>query len=235
MALVSTNKGEIWEEIDKLQATAEWHITGNQDSAAEASRRLADCFRDNWCPPRDRLRSWSMLQVASVDVFSVTLTLFWFQIVFHLLLVNLAGSERVRDGERLTKSHGTRTRSKDSSGAWGAWSSTSKRDSRGISEEEVILQELKELILEDGIGEVRRHESKRRESFHRSSDGLHQEGGGGGGKQRARGGRQIGGGAQSGLGVKFERQVPQKYIALESQKWLWPFVLCPLLVFFCWS
>ena len=137
---------------------------------------------------------------------------FCFQIVFHLLLVNLAGSERVRDGERLTKSHGTRTRSKDASGAWGAWSSTSKRDSRGISEEEVILQELKELILEDGIGEVRRLESKRRESFHRSSDG-----GGGGGSQRARGGRQIGG-AQSGLGVKFERQVPQKYIALESQK-----------------
>ena len=118
-----------------------------------------------------------------------------------MLLVSLASAERVRDGERLTKSHGTRTRSRDSSGAWGAWASTSKRDSRGITEEEVILQELKELILEEGVGEVRRHES-----------GLYTQRGDGGDGKRA--GREIGdvdqfGEGSFGSGVKFERQVDQ--------------------------
>ena len=96
------------------------------------------------------------------------------------------------DGDRLTKSHGTRTRSRDSSGAWGAWSS--KRDSRGISEEEVILQELKELILDEEIGEVRRHKKIRRGGFHRGEE------------ERKRDGRQLHG--QVGTaGAKFERQV----------------------------
>ena len=116
-----------------------------------------------------------------------------------MLLVSLASAERVRDGERLTKSHGTRTRSRDSSGAWGAWASTSKRDSRGITEEEVILQELKELILEEGVGEVRRHDS-----------GLYTQRGDGGDGKRA--GREIGDVDQFGegsSGVKFERQVDQ--------------------------
>ena len=121
--------------------------------------------------------------------------------VFCLLLVNFASAERGRDGERLTKSHGTRTRSRDSTGAWGAWSSTSKRDSRGITEEEVILQELKELILEEDIGEVRRHESGIGRRGNRRGDG-----------QRERGGRQVGDAGQFregriGTGVKFERQV----------------------------
>ena len=114
-----------------------------------------------------------------------------------MLLVSLASAERVRDG--LTKSHGTRTRSRDSSGAWGAWASTSKRDSRGITEEEVILQELKELILEEGVGEVRRHES-----------GLYTQRGDGGDGERA--GREIEDVDQFGegsSGVKFERQVDQ--------------------------
>ena len=118
-----------------------------------------------------------------------------------MLLVSLASAERVRDGERLTKSHGTRTRSRDSSGAWGAWASTSKRDSRGVTEEEVILQELKELILEEGVGEVRRHES-----------GLYTQRGDGSDGKRA--GREIEdvdqfGEGSLGSGVKFERQVDQ--------------------------
>ena len=122
------------------------------------------------------------------------------QVFCLLLVVNFASAERGRDGERLTKSHGTRTRSRDSTGAWGAWSSTSKRDSRGITEEEVILQELKELILEEDIEEVRRHESR---------IGRGNRGGDG---QRERGGRQVGGVGQFGegrlgTGVKFERQV----------------------------
>ena len=121
-----------------------------------------------------------------------------FQRLFCLLLVNFASTERVRDGERVTtKSHGTRTRSRDPSGAWGAWSSTRKRDSRGITEEEVILEELKELILEEDFGEVRRHESRRGGRVDRGEEG---EG------QRERGGREV---AQfgGGTGVKFERQV----------------------------
>ena len=123
------------------------------------------------------------------------------QVFCLLLVVNFASAERGRDGERLTKSHGTRTRSRDSTGAWGAWSSTSKRDSRGITEEEVILQELKELILEEDIGEVRRHESRIGRRGNRGGDG-----------HRERGGRQVGdvgqfGEGRLGTGVKFERQV----------------------------
>ena len=110
-----------------------------------------------------------------------------------MLLVNFASAERVRDGDRATKSHGSRSRSRDSSGAWGAWSTTRKRDSRGITEEEVILQELKELILEEDIGEVRRHESRR------------VNGGEEYGEQRERGGRKLVG--EEAQLVKFERQV----------------------------
>ena len=137
--------------------------------------------------------SWIMLQVASVENTSV-LTILSFQRLFCLVLLNFATAERLRDGDdRLTKSHGTRTRSRDSSGTWGAWSS--KRDSRGISEEEVILQELKELILDEEIGEVRRHKNIRGGgSFHRGEE------------ERKRGGRQLDG--QVGTaGAKFERQV----------------------------
>jgi len=114
------------------------------------------------------------------------------QRLFCLLLVNFANAERVKDGERATKSHGSRSRSRDSSGAWGAWSTTRKRDSRGITEEEVILQELKELILEEDIGEVRRHESRR------------VNGGEEYGEQRERGGRKLVG--EEAQLVKFERQ-----------------------------
>ena len=119
-----------------------------------------------------------------------------------MLLVNFASAERVRDGDRLTKSHGTRTRSRDSSGAWGTWSTTRKRDSRGITEEEVILQELKELILEEDIGEVRRHENRKGGRENRGEEG---------GGQRERGEvDQFG----EGTGVKFERQVET------SNKWV---------------
>ena len=64
----------------------------------------------------------------------------------------------------------------------------------------MILQELKELILEEDIGEVRRHESR---------IGRGNKGGDG---QRERGGRQVGdagqfGEGRIGTGVKFERQV----------------------------
>ena len=137
--------------------------------------------------------------------FQLTWLLLEFQRLFCLLLVNFASAERVRgDGDRLTKSHGTRTRTRDSSGAWGAWSSTRKRDSRGITEEEVILQELKELILEEDVGEVRRHKSRRLRG--NRGDG-----------QRERGGRQLGEEViqfGEGTGVKFERQVKT------SKKWL---------------
>ena len=137
-----------------------------------------------------------MLQVASVGTtFEFTIDLLRFQRLFCLLLVNFANAERVRDGDRATKSHGSRSRSRDSLGAWGAWSTTRKRDSRGITEEEVILQELKELILEEDIGEVRRHESRQ--------GGGRVNGGGEGGEQR----QFVGEVAQFGELVKFERQV----------------------------
>ena len=67
----------------------------------------------------------------------------------------------------------------------------------------MILQELKELILEEDVGEVRRHKSRRLRG--NRGDG-----------QRERGGRQLGEEVAQfgeGTGVKFERQVKT------SKKW----------------